>query len=76
MGYDGVDKYMTSDQIPICGYLPNPEYSSGAMPRSCGKLRVLMAEIHQFSWLVAQQLPPLISLNTLEEIENFARNID
>ena len=69
------EECMTSDHLPICGYVPNPESSMSTRSDSSGKLRVSKANLPQFSRVVAQWLPPVISLNTLEETENFAQDI-
>ena len=75
MAWVGTEECMTSDHFPICGFIPNPKEKSRTTPDTGKNFRVSKANLPQFVHVVSQWMPPISSLNTLEEIENFAREM-
>lgn len=75
MAWVGTEECMTSDHLPILGFVPNHKVSAAKTPFSDNKFRVFKAEIPKFIRVVSQWLPPLSVLNTVEETENCAQSI-
>lgn len=73
MAWVGTDECMTSDHLPICGFVPIHKSSAACLPMHNGKLKVSKANIPQFTRVVSQCLPPSTTLNTVEETENYAQ---
>ncbi|POS85079.1 hypothetical protein EPUL_003411 [Erysiphe pulchra] len=75
----GSEECMTSDHLLICGFVPNPKRPLLASVTSRSLLRVLKTNLPHFARVVSQWLPPIGScgsLDTIEEIENFAEGIN
>ncbi|KAI0997483.1 hypothetical protein K3495_g10701 [Podosphaera aphanis] len=75
MAWVGTEECMTSDHLPICGFVPNHKQSTPNLPTYNGKLKVSEQNIPQFNRVVTQWLPCLRLINTIEEIDNFAQDI-
>ncbi|POS82700.1 hypothetical protein EPUL_003942 [Erysiphe pulchra] len=69
------EECMTSDHLPIRGFIPNPREASVTLPDVNTNLRISKTNIPQFGRVMSQWLPSITCLNTLEEIDNFAREI-
>lgn len=69
------EECMTSDHLPICGSVPNPKAIIVNSHSSERKLRISKEKVPQFIRVVSQWLPPITTLNTVEETENFAQGI-
>ncbi|KAI1004666.1 hypothetical protein K3495_g3552 [Podosphaera aphanis] len=63
---------MTSDHLPICGSIFSHNQQRSAKK---GPLRVSKENLPQFAKVVSEWLPPLPSLDSVEQIENFAQGI-
>ncbi|KHJ31233.1 putative avra10-like protein [Erysiphe necator] len=75
MAWLGTEECMTSDHLPICGFVPNPKEKNLTRSDPSGKLRVAKENIPRFTRIVSQWLPPLTPLRTIEETENFAQDL-
>ncbi|KAI0994567.1 hypothetical protein K3495_g13614, partial [Podosphaera aphanis] len=66
------EECMTSDHLPICGSIFSHNQQRSAKK---GPLRVSKENLPQFAKVVSEWLPPLPSLDSVEQIENFAQGI-
>ena len=74
MAWVATEECMTSDHLPICGFLPNcREAATNLCTRD--KIHVSKANLPKFAQAVSRWIPPLTSLSTIEETEEFAQNI-
>lgn len=71
----GTEECITSDHLPICGFVPNHKLSTPNLQTHNGNLKVSRQNIPQFNRVVTQWLPSLRLINTTEEIDNFAQDI-
>ncbi|POS87283.1 hypothetical protein EPUL_000774 [Erysiphe pulchra] len=75
MAWVGTEECITSDHLPICGFVPNHKSSNKHLPTLNEKFKVTKSNIPQFIRVVSQWLPPLTTLNTVEQTENYAQSI-
>ncbi|KAI1005700.1 hypothetical protein K3495_g2517 [Podosphaera aphanis] len=63
------EECVTSDHLPICGLIPDCDRVTAS---PTGPLRASKNNLLQFAKVVAQWIPPIPSLNTIKEVEDFA----
>lgn len=66
------DECVTSDHLPIRGLIPDCDRVTVS---PTGPLRVSKNNLPQFAKVVAQWIPPVPSLNTIEKVEDFAHDL-
>ena len=75
MAWVSTEECMTSDHLPICGFVPNHKVSTANLSTLNGKIRVSKANLPQFARVVTHWLPTLRLINTIEEIDKFAQDL-
>ena len=75
MAWVGTEECMTSDHLPLCGFVPYLKESSKSLTTFTGKLRVPESNLPQFVRVVSRLLPTLTVLSSSEETEFFAQNL-
>ncbi|KHJ34775.1 putative eka-like protein [Erysiphe necator] len=74
MAWVATEECMTSDHLPIHGFVPICREAAADFCTS-DKILVSKADLPKFAQAISRWIPPLIPLNTTEESEYFAQNI-
>lgn len=75
MAWVSTKECMTSDNLPLCGFVPYLKESTKTSFICTNKLRVSDMNLPKFAQVVSQWLPLLTRLSSIEETEHFAQEL-